>query len=1380
MSERKRKGGAAEGKASNGNDGEAGSVLENASTSLSFYVNGERVVIDNPEPTLLLIDFLRYGSLGLTGTKLSCGEGGCGACTVMLSRYEAGSERVVDRAVNACLRPVCSLDGMMVTTTEGIGSVRQKLDPVQYAIASYNGSQCGYCTPGFVMNMYTMLRNQPKPTEREVEDNFDGHICRCTGFRPILQAMKSFARDYEEHNTYYTNHPCVPAGGVKEADEESKAVFPERLLAQAKNPQLLHFAGRGYEWFRPLNLAQAQALKEHYDEGAGNFKLVVGNTSIGIYKIDVSNPHILVDVSAIPQMLGFSEDNEGFRVGAANTLQELIEYLDTAIERLDSAKTRGLVALRRHLLDVANLQVRNVGSIAGNIMMTRAQAETDSPFPSDVYLVFTTLGATVTVASRSFKNGEQTFEMLDLPAPQALPKDAVVVSFRIPDTSADEYVQTYKIAARNQNSHAIVNAGFRVALDKAGTVRSAVVCYGGLAPMTLRMNQTEDYLRGRAWDEETLKGALEVLAREVASRMTPMPGVQFLPEGYRESLAETLLYKFFLHIADQFFPEEVREVNRSGGEVYERPLSGGQQIVEVYADEAPVGEPILRTTAFQQATGELKYTQDLPLPPHGLEGVLVLSTRALASFGYREDVKQISAQLAEKFPGVKAYITSADVPAKNLIGFGGDDPVFADKEVMYYGQAIGMVVATDAWIASEAARYIQNELITYGDVQQPVLTIEGALAEPDGQGVFKDQPENNHIHRIVRPGSDAAWLKNPDKPMKGCMVASGQHGNSAQAHFYMETQTCLAIPGEQDNMIIYSSTQQSAQVQSSIASALGIPSSSVQVYVRPLGGGFGGKQFRPGIIAPAAAVASWVLNRPVRLALDRNTDMAVIGKRHPFKGWYNVSFDKQGMLHGMKFRLVSDGGCTYDCSFPVMDLAQQNVDNSYYVPTFETSGDVARTNQASNTAFRSFGIVQATLVVEEAVERVAHELGITPEEVRYKNLYKTSRKRSFQRTPFNQALKPCYVREIWDKLRESSDFEQRAKAVEDFNRKNRWRKRGISMIPLKYGIGYQPRTLDQGGALVVAYASDGSVLLQHGGVDSGQGINTKMLQIAAETLGIPMEWIRLAESSTEALPNATATAASSGSDLFGGAVQLACQKLRKRLEKYCVEYKVKGWKQNWQMKWKEIVAGAYDARVDLTSEALFRTPHLSQVGGDHPYGAAFYYFSYSAAASEIELDVLTGETTILRTDILFDAGKSLNPCLDVGQLEGGFVQGAGLMTTEQMMIEETGRVYSNGTWDYKPPQSHSIPIDFRVALNGTVRDSITGPKQEEAGAAVLSSRAIGEPPLVLATTVFFAIKHAILSARRDRGDTSWFELETPATVGRIQRACLLEQSALNL
>ncbi len=1371
-------------------DTAVGAILPETSTTLTFYVNDEQVVLDNPDPTMLLVDFLRYGALGLTGTKLSCGEGGCGACTVMLSRYEESLDEVVDMAVNACLRPLCSLDGMMVTTTEGIGSTREKLDPVQHAIAAFNGSQCGYCTPGFVMNMYTMLRNRPRPTQQEVEDNFDGHICRCTGFRPILQGMKSFAVDYKKHNTYYTNHPCVAAADYihGESKDGVRVKFPEALLDYAKHPQPLFFQGRGYQWFRPLNLAQVLKLKERFDDHTGNFKLVVGNTSIGIYKIDVNDPHVLVDVSAVPEMLGFREEKDGFRAGAANTLQQLIEYLDKVLAGLDPAKSSGLDALRRHLLDIANLQVRNVGSLAGNIMMTRQQAETAEPFPSDLYLVFTTLGARITLASESFNGGLKSYEMLELPGPAELPKDAVAVSFHIPYTRAGEYVETFKIASRDQNAHALVNAGFRVSLNKKGVVGDATIAYGGLAPMTVRLSKVEKYLSGKSWTEETLSGALKMIASEVASIIKPMPGVQFLPQGYRESLTETLFYKFFLHIAYELFPKEVQAENRSAANPYVRPLSGGQQHIEIYPGEAPVGEPILKTTVFEQASGELKYTQDLPLPPHGLEAFYVKSKRALASFGYsnRGGAAGVNEHLIEKFPGVKAYISIADVPGGskgNLVGLGGDDPIFADKQVICYGQPIGLVVAQDAWVAQQAARYVENELITYKDLpgHKPVFTIQEALALPGRSGIFKDQPPTNvHVPNILRKGSDEKWLKNPDKPMKGCLVLKGSHGNIGQAHFYMETQGCLAIPGEQDTMIVYSSTQQPSSVQSNVAQVLNISVSSVQVYARPIGGGFGGKQFRPGVVAPAAAVAAWGLNRPVRLALDRNTDMEVIGKRHPFKGWFHVTYTEDGMLRGMKMRLISDGGSTYDCSFPVLDLSQQHVDGAYFCPTFESFADVARTNNASNTAFRSFGVVQSTMIVEEAIERVAHSLGVTPESIRYKNLYKSSsaKTRDFQRTAFGQALRPCYIREIWNKLEKTSDFKRRQKAVEDFNRKNRWRKRGISMIPIKYGVGYQPRFLDQGIAVVVAYATDGSVMLQHGGAESGQGINTKMLQIAAETLGIPMEWIRIGETSTETCPNATATAASSGSDLFGGAVQLACQQLRKRLEKYCVEHKVKGWKRNWAAKWKDIVSGAYLSRVDLTSEALFRTPRLQDIEGTHQYGRAFYYFTYSAAVTEVEIDVLTGETTILRADIIYDAGKSLNPCLDVGQLEGAYVQGLGLMTTEQLMYEEDGRLYSNGTWDYKPPCSKSIPVDFRVMLHRTERRRADGKPAEDT--AVLSSRAIGEPPLVLSTTAFFAIKHAIMAARRDQGDNTWVEIDAPATVARVQSACRVKRDQLKL
>jgi xanthine dehydrogenase/oxidase len=822
-------------------------------------------------------------------------------------------------------------------------------------------------------------------------------------------------------------------------------------------------------------------------------------------------------------------------------------------------------------------------------------------------------------------------------------------------------------------------------------------------------------------------------------------------------------------------------VNRSGGEVYERPLSGGTQTIPIYPGEAPAGEPILKTTAFIQASGEQKYTHDLPLPPHGYDSAFVISAIAAGTYRFMsaEGAKGVERVVGARFPGVVAFVTADDIPqqdpAKRYVGLGQDDPVFAlDNTIICWGQPIGLVVAKDLWTAQRAAAFIEKELIAYAPVT-PVLTIEEALALPDGEGIFKDQPEigDVHIHGITRAGSDAAWLADPTRPMRGCQVLSGVMHNEGQAHFYMEPQGALAIPEAQATMTMYSGTQQGSAVQSSIAQLLNIGNSSVTIFQRPLGGGFGGKQFRPAVIDPAAAIAAWVLDRPVRLLLDRNTDMNVTGKRHPYVGTFHATFTKKGEIKGYQVHLVSNGGSSHDASFPVMDLSQQSSDGAYFVPTWQSYGDVAKTNNASNTAFRSFGVVQATLIAEEAIEAVAHACGLRAEEVRWKNMYQNGSRLSYQRTPYAQKLDQCNVRDLWKRLMKTSEFEKRREAVDKFNAKNRWRKRGLTMIPLKYGVGYQPRLLDQGIAMVVAYATDGTVMLQHGGAESGQGIDTKMMQIAAETLGIPMSIIRVAQTSTASMPNATATAASSGSDLFGGAVQKACIELRERLERYCKGNKVKNWKRDWTQLWPTIVGGAYAARVNLAAEALYKVPFLGDVEGDHPYGRAFRYFTYATAASEVEIDVLTGQTNLLRSDILIDVGHSLNPCLDVGQVEGGFIQGCGLMTSEQLMYEPDGRLYSNGTWEYKPPTTKSIPVDLRVTI-------ARGGNPTPENAAVLSSRGIGEPPLVLSTSVFFAIKQAILAARRDQGDESWFYMPAPATVGRVAENCKVSRSNLRL
>ncbi len=1371
----------------------------NSSEHLVFAVNGELRIIERPDPTVLLVDYLRSAEVGLFGTKLACGEGGCGACTVTLTTWDAATDTLTSRPVNSCLRPICLVDGQSVTTTEGIGNVRDGLHPVQYEIAACNGSQCGFCTPGFVMNMFAGLQDGKKLTAREIEDRFDGHICRCTGFRPILQAMRTFAVDVAEFDDFHANHPCQPAAGEtpRIASPPATVVFPDALKARVRAHPTLSFHGRGYEWQRPGNLVAVQALLRKHGGDRAQVKLVGGNTDIGIYKADVNNPHLLIDLGGVAELRGIRAETDGVRIGATATLQELLEWIDANAGA--DPRFLGLRDLRRHLDIVANLQVRSAGTIGGNIMITLLNADGQTPFPSDLLLTFSALGGTCVIASETFSGGRQRVPVTDLPGPRTLPVDAVLVEFHLPWTPENQLLRSYKVRMRNEDSHPIVNAAFRVQLTAAAppvvpVVEDAWLFLGGLTGRPVRASATAAALQGKRWDEATLAAALPVLEREVAEHIRAFQGTEFLPAGYRASLCRTLFYKFYVHVAEaRGVP--VSSGVASAGQLDERPLSRGIEITDVYPQESPVGMPILKDTAFLQATGEAVYTFDLPPPPHGFWAAYVLSGIARGSFTWADGspaaaLRRIQAQV----PGVVDLVTIDDVPIlrpdqvggkdpltrpNNLIGMGGDDPVFAqDGKILSWGQPIALVLARDDWSAQTAARIIEGQYFAY-QREVPILEIEQALAEPNGNGVFADLPTLNHIPEITRAGSDVAWLDHPDHPMAGGTLLTGVQRLEAQAQFYLEVQNCMVVPGEGDDLEIYSSCQQPASVQSWAASVLGLSTANIQVYTRRLGGGFGGKQFRPYMVSSAAAVAARKVRRPVKLVLTRNQDMATVGKRHPYRGTFAASYTPEGMIQGLRLDMVSNGGCTYDASFPIMDLSQQNGDNCYFVPTFRTTGTVTRTNLASNTAMRSFGTIQAAVCLEEAIERIAHATGLLPEDVRRKNLYQTATATSWQKNHFGQDLKYCNVADLFEHLRAHCAFDRREAEVAEWNAKNRWKKRGISLIPFKYGVGYQPRMLEQGSAYVSIYAADGTVLVQHGGIEMGQGIHTKMTQIAAQELGIPMNLIRIGDTWTGVAPNSEPTAASSGSDLFGNAVKLACQVLRTRLQQFCEYSNTPTWVGASPAQWTTVVAGAFGARVDLQAEATYREPYIDDVGYTHQYGRAFLYFTYSAACSEVEIDVLTGETTLLRTDILFDNGQSLNPCLDTGQIEGGFVQGAGLMLTEQMMYTSDGALYSDGTWDYKPPGTKSVPISFNVRLHQTTRyHPVTGLPLDYA--SVNGSKGLGEPPLVLAATVFFAVKHAIAAARRDRGDTSWPEITVPVTPGRVQDAIGITDSALRL
>lgn len=1445
---------------------------------LVFYLNGERVQLPTVDPTVLLADYLRSPDVGLTGTKIGCKQGGCGACTVMLSSWNEDSQQVEHRSVNACLRPLASLDGMLVTTVEGTGSVKSGcISAVQDGLASNNGTQCGYCTPGWVMNMTAAVAQRgPKPgTKQEIEAMFDGNICRCTGYRPILYGFKkTFASDWD---------PTVDEAGCMtcEVDPAEKVgrvapvaiAFPAELR---KPPRPVHYSANGYHWFRPLTVASAIGLMRDFHDRA-DLRLVGGNTSIGIYPRTVENPHVFIDLSHVPELHALSLEDGQLRLGGGLLYATLLDFLDA-----ENGKTPnpGLQALAYMAGRTAGGIVRNAATLAGNTMLVVTHAEHGVPFPSDLYTALAALDASVTVAAPD-QAEPTTLALLDLPAYWRQHADGcVLLSYQLRLTGAGEYAQTYKTAQREVNAHSIVNSGMRVRLDAQQCVTDIALVFGGLAPTAVRMPHTEQALRGQRWDGEALAGALPVLRRELdaladrhAARYAQLPDEGY-SATYKRQLAVSYLYKFFIAVcAWRGLP--VPAALRSAGERGQRPVSTGTQAYKAYADQFPVHVPYVKIEAMLQATGEAQYIHDIPMPPTGMNGAPVQSMVALGSCVYQvpgvdgpASPAEVLAALQALYPGVKDYITAIDVPGAVIDGMALDDPIFAISVaagacpqgalpdgydprapliLTGYGQCIGMVVARNEQLAQEAAAYLQAQLCRFS-AERPVIELPDTDAARN-RLVYLDRPAGapwySHIWKITRGGTSLAWVppRAPDQPdlqqpvtaynvpiasdiygTVSCTRVSSRQKVGSQVHFYMETQSSYVEPVEDRQVRVYASTQDANVVQGAVASVLQLPLNKVDVRVRRIGGGYGGKCGQSAFASTIAAVGAWKLNRPLRMAALRQVDTAMFGHRHPALGNYHIAIGDasnpltHGKLFGFQADYWLDGGRTYDCSFIISDCMSLRSDSAYFIPNWSCTTDVCRTDKTSNTSMRTVGMIQGAIIVEDAIEAAAHSVGLTPEQVRARNLYVQG-----QVTPYAEPLESCYMREVWEYTLDKADFARREAAVAQFNAANRWRKRGISVLPVKYGSGFNLATLEQGGALIEVYAQDGTVLLRHGGIEMGQGLNTKMAQVVAYALNVPIGMIRVAENDTAVVPNPESTGASTGTSFNGLAAQQACGELRQRLEAYCLglltangndwcaanQLNFWDYPDGWRaeavpgnpqtMIWKNIVGRAFNERLNLSAQA-----RVAIDGGTHPDGNLefklvdgqpaseevdyFTGYTYSAACVEVELDVLTGETTILRADVVYDGGKCLNPALDIGQVEGGFVQGLGYVTSEELSYQPAdsssapsatrpapGALYTTNTWEYKPPAAQSIPLQMNIMM--FPRE--LAPNAPQDAGDILSAKEIGEPPMTLAVAAFFAIKRAVLAARRDRGHHEWFQLESPATVQRVREACLVDTADLS-
>ncbi len=871
---------------------------------------------------------------------------------------------------------------------------------------------------------------------------------------------------------------------------------------------------------------------------------------------------------------------------------------------------------------------------------------------------------------------------------------------------------------------------------------------------------------------------------------------------YRQQLAETFFYKFYLHVAHKLNPKDVKDEYVSGANHDIRPMSHGTQEYTLYPENFPLTQPYLKRAAFVQASGEVRYTQDVALPFNGLHAVIVKSARPHAKFSFTKNtagLEPLKELLKKQFPGFKDLVTAADVPKKgaNLIGLGDDDPVFSDGLVTSVSAPIGMVLADTIPCARDAAEFIEKECIEYDDLPA-VITLADAVKHNTAMPMIlkssdPDEDVNQRIPTIERAGSNQEWLKDPSKPIAGTNVVEGIVSTPPTAHFYLETNCAVAIPGAYDQMTVHSSTQNPNGTQFAVAKALGVTLNQIAVVLDQIGGGFGGKQHRADIVAAQAAVGAYKLNRPVRLLYDRATDTQMIGKHHPYEGQYYAAFKDDGKIEAMRLDFRTDAGDTYDCSFAVLDLSLLTADGCYMVDTLQANGTCYRTNKPSNTAFRTFGVMQMWTILESVIERVAYELTkklgrpVLPEEIREKNMYRDGSPESYDTTHFGQELDFCNIREMWNSMKESAEFEKREKEVQEFNRKNRWRKRGIVMMPQKHGIAFtEPRgSLNSSSALINVNMADGSVIIHQGAVEMGQGVHTKIAQLAANTLGIPLELIRMAGNSSDCISNAPATAASTGFDLNGGAVEKACKVLRSRLEDFCVQMeqytpssRIENWRTDWAANWKEIIFKAWFHRVNLSVAELYKSPHYKGPTYRNPQGKPFLYFSLGVACTEVEIDVLSGEYKILRADVLFDGGKSPNAAIDIGQIEGGYVQGVGMATTEELVYDHNGKLVTDNIWSYKPPCTKTIPIDFRAKLH-PVNPERNAREALAEKQAVKSTKAFTESSLTLGVSVYFALIHAIKDARQElTGKVDWIDVELPLTCQRIQQLCGITTESL--
>ncbi|CAL2045675.1 unnamed protein product [Caenorhabditis brenneri] len=1251
-------------------------------TGIFFNVNGKDVKEENVDPELTLAYYLR-NKLGLRGTKLGCEEGVCGSCTVVLGTWEEGQSKAMYRAVNACLVPLFHVHRTFVITVEGVGS-RDKIHPIQDRMARGHALQCGFCSPGFVMSAYALLRNNPDPSIDQINSAIRSNLCRCTGYRPILEALYSFSSENggccggnkngggcckdknssDEDEGY--DEKLVTFSDFPKYDPTQEIIFPPSLRTFVDTEEELILSGSRVELLVPKSLS-------HFKSGIKNRNVI--SSGLITRFITSRNPKEIsqkwITTKYVKEFNEVNVGSERVTVGSAVNIQKLADTLSSSLN------TNIGNEIARFIQRFSSPQVANFATWSGAIV----SAAKSSVSVSDILILFNVLDAKLTIIS---ENGELIQVQIEQFVGQKLFETSTVVNASF---SRTDNRQLFCLKLGETSEQDSTNFNFAALL---GNKSSRV--FVGLGGQPKRLNELEEHIdsgKELSFDELYKSSGMEK-NKNFTIALTRF--VEFLKNRNPTEKSDSINYL-------QYFKPTKNE-------------SAGRPIANYFNERA--------------ITGEALYVNDIPAH-NAVHLGFVLSTVPHA------EIINIDHSEALKLEGVVGYFGVSDIPGNNLPGlqianmnFPDNTTVFADKKVESVGQVIGVIAADDVVLARRAARLVKVE---YKTLKSLVDFKEAREAESLLGDVQHYGKEEKLVHETLE---------------KSAKVLEGEAEIGGQEHYYLETQSSLVIPSEGDELIVHCSTQGTSFTQLMVAEAMNIPAHKVIVKTKRLGGGFGGKVNNASWIACMCAVVARKLNRPAYGFLSRADDLAVTGKRHGVHAKYRVGIDSEGKIEGVHYQAWLNGGWSKDHTEGVTMVMGILVDDVYNMGALRFDGYPVKTNSNSNTALRGYGNPQSKLINEGVMRRIAREVKKDVEEIKKLNFALEGDRRYLGGKIHNDALGEC-----WEYCTNWSEFEKRKRKIEEFNRNSKLVKRGIAMSSVRFGLPHPGPTGHGIASLLINL--DGSVQLSIGGTEMGQGLNQKMLQVCSEALKRPIETITIVDTSTDKVTNAPETGGSQNADTNGLAVLACCEKIMSKLQP--IIDKNEG-------DWEKSIRQAYGAYVPLqcTEYGVVEREKFGVNEMESPYNTT------GACAVELEVDILTGYNRIIRVDIVMDVGESLNPAIDIGQIEGAFMQGYGLVTCEKITFnKETGYLDQNSAGKYKIPKASDVPKEFRVKLLGINKAN---------GAQVYSSKGIGEPPLMMSCgAVHSAIMYCVDNWRNENGINEFVDTISPLSADKIQELC---------